>query len=152
MFEKILYPTDFSDVSKKALAYIKSLKSAGTKQVIILRVINKKRAECISQGVAWAGVEVADFLRETYQRLEKEAYEEVKHIESELKETGFDVKIRVEKGSPHSKILEVEQEEDVSAIVLGSHGRSNVEEILLGSVSEHIIRYSKKPVLVIKRD
>ena len=43
MFEKILYPTDFSDVSKKALAYIKSLKSAGTKQVIILRVINKKK-------------------------------------------------------------------------------------------------------------
>lgn len=152
MFQKILYPTDFSDVSKKALAYIKSLKSTGTKQVIILRVINKGKAERISQGVAWAGIQVADFLKETYKRLEKEAYEEVKPIESELKDAGFDVKIRVEKGSPYSKILEVEQEEDVSAIVLGSHGRSNIEEILLGSVSEHVIRYSKKPVLVIKRD
>ena len=152
MFEKILYPTDVSDVSKKALAYIKSLKNTGTKQVIILRVINKNKAERISQGVAWAGVEVADFLKETYQRLEEEAYEEVKPVESELKEAGFDVKIRVEKGHPYSKILDVEREEDVSAIVLGSHGRSNVEEILLGSVSEHVIRYSKKPVLVVKRD
>jgi len=152
MFEKILYPTDFSDVSQKALAYIKNLKNTGTKQVIILRVINKTKAECISQGVAWAGVQVVDFLRETYQKLEEEAYEEVKPIESELKAAGFDVKTMVEKGIPYSKILEVEQEEDVSAIVLGSHGRSNIEEILLGSVSEHVIRYSKKPVLVIKRD
>ena len=69
MFEKILYPTDFSDVSQKALAYIKSLKCTGAKQVIILRVINEKKAEYISQGVAWAGVEVADFLRQTYQNI-----------------------------------------------------------------------------------
>jgi len=152
MFEKILYPTDVSDVSKKALAYIKSLKNTGTKQVIILRVIDKRKAERISHGVAWAGVQVADFLRETYQKLEEEAYEELKPIESELKETGFDIKIRVEKGIPYSKILEVEQEEDVSAIVLGSHGRSNLRDMLLGSVSDHVIRHSKKPVLVIKRD
>ncbi|HBF42470.1 MAG TPA: universal stress protein [Desulfobacteraceae bacterium] len=152
MFEKILYPTDFSDVSKKALAYIKNLRNTGTKQVIILRVINKSKAERISQGVAWAGVEVADFLKETYQKLGEEAYEEVKPIESELKETGFEVKIRVVKGIPYSKILEVEQEEDVSAIVLGSHGRSNLSDMLLGSVSNHVIRHSKKPVLVIKRE
>lgn len=52
MFEKILYPTDFSDVSKKALAYIKSLERTGSEQVIILNVINDKRIECMTQGVA----------------------------------------------------------------------------------------------------
>jgi len=45
----------------------------------------------------------------------------------------------------------VEKEEDVSAIVLGSHGKSNIKEMLLGSVSEHVIRHCKKPVIVIKR-
>jgi len=40
MFEKILYPTDFSDVSKKALDYIEQLKEAGTKEVIVLHVID----------------------------------------------------------------------------------------------------------------
>ena len=39
MFEKILYPTDFSDVSKKALQYCKKLKEAGTKEVIVVHVI-----------------------------------------------------------------------------------------------------------------
>jgi len=152
MFEKILYPTDFSDVSQKALEYIISLKSAGARQVIILRVINEKKAEYISQGVAWAGVEVADFLRQTYQKLTEEAYNELKPVETELKGAGFDIKVMVEKGNPYSRILEVAEEQDVSAIILGSHGRSNLGSVLLGSVSDHVIRHSKKPVIVIKRD
>lgn len=152
MFEKILYPTDFSDVSKKALEYIKSLICTGSNQVIILNVINDKRIECMTQGVAWAGKDVATFLKEVQQDLENEAYEKVKSIESELEEAGFEVKVRVERGRPHNKILEVEEEEGVSVIVLGSHGKSNLSEMLLGSVSEHVIRHSKKPVIVIKRD
>jgi hypothetical protein len=40
MFEKILYPTDFSDVSKKALTYIMAMRGAGVKQVVVLRVID----------------------------------------------------------------------------------------------------------------
>jgi len=47
--------------------------------------------------------------------------------------------------------LSVEEEEDVSAIVIGSHGKSNIKEMLLGSVSEKVIRKSKKPVLLVKR-
>lgn len=152
MFEKILYPTDFSEVSKKALAYIKSLAGTGSKQVIVLHVINDKRVECMTQGVAWAGKDVATYLKEVQQDLENEARDKAKSIESELAAAGFDVKVRIESGRPHSRILEVETEEGVSVIVLGSHGRSNLGEMLLGSVSENVIRHSKKPVLVIKRD
>ena len=42
MFKKILYPTDFSDVSKKALEYIKQLKEAGTEEVIVLHVLDER--------------------------------------------------------------------------------------------------------------
>lgn len=152
MFEIILYPTDFSDVSKKALAYIKSLECTGSKQVIILHVISEKRIECMTQGVAWAGKDVATFLKEVQRDLENEAYEKVKPYESELKEAGFVVKVRIEHGVPYFKILEVEEEEGASVIVLGSHGKSNLREMLLGSVSEYVVRHAKKPVLVIKRD
>lgn len=152
MFERILYPTDFSDVSKKALAYIKKLECTGSKEVVLLHVINDKRIECMTQGVAWAGKDVATFLKEVQQDLENKAREKLRSLESELSEAGFEVKVRIERGRPHSRILEVEVEEGVSVIVLGSHGRSNLGEMLLGSVSEHVIRHSRKPVLVIKRD
>jgi nucleotide-binding universal stress UspA family protein len=75
----------------------------------------------------------------------------MKEIEADLKESGFKVKLRIEIGTPLTDILKVEEEEGVSAIVIGSHGKSNVEEMLLGSVSEKVIRKSKNPVLVIRR-
>ncbi|MGQ9748471.1 universal stress protein [Desulfosoma sp.] len=40
----------------------------------------------------------------------------------------------------------------MSAIILGSHGRSNLSSVLLGSVSEYVIRHAKKPVIVVRRD
>ncbi|NIU81876.1 MAG: universal stress protein, partial [Candidatus Thorarchaeota archaeon] len=82
---------------------------------------------------------------------ERDALNELKPIKSKLKAAGFQVRLRVERGVPKLKILEVEKEEDISAIVLGSHGKSNISEMLLGSVSEHVIRHCKKPVVVIKR-
>lgn len=98
------------------------------------------------------GVEVGDFLEQTYEKLTDEAYEQIKSVETELKEAGFDTKTMVERGDPYSRILKVAEKEDVSIIILGSHGRSNLSWVLLGSVSDHVIRHTKKPVLVIKRD
>jgi nucleotide-binding universal stress UspA family protein len=59
--------------------------------------------------------------------------------------------VRIETGVPLKEILKAEQEEKVSAIVIGSHGKTNLAEMFLGSVSEKVIRQSKSPVLVIKR-
>jgi len=47
MFNKILYPTDFSNDSKRAVAYIKHLKEAGTREVIVLHVIDQKAIKAV---------------------------------------------------------------------------------------------------------
>jgi nucleotide-binding universal stress UspA family protein len=144
MFKKILYPTDFSEVSKKAINYIKQLKEAGTQEVVVLHVLNEKGVEAMARYASGS-------FDELLQRVEKEAADEMKEIEADLKESGFKVKLRIEIGTPLTDILKVEEEEGVSAIVIGSHGKSNVEEMLLGSVSEKVIRKSMNPVLVIRR-
>ncbi len=140
MFSKILYPTDFSDVSKNALGYIKQLKEAGAKEVVVFHVIDERGIEVIAQ-----------YAPELEEKLAEKPTKELNAIEAELKEYGFDVKLRLKSGIPLREILKAEREENVSAIVLGSHGKSNLEEIFIGSVSEQVIRKSKKPVLVIKR-
>jgi len=144
MFEKILYPTDFSDVSKKALDYIKTLKDAGAKEIVVLHVIDEKGIDAISR---YGAGSAETMIRE----ITKEAKEEGKKIEKKLMQSGLIVKIRIETGVPLKEILKVEEEEKVSAIVIGSHGKTNIREMFLGSVSEKVIRQSKKPVLVIKR-
>ena len=147
MFEKILYPTDFSDASKKALDYIKQLKGAGTKEVVILHVIDEREIEHIAH-LAELNVSI----EELEKRREEYAKEEMKAIETELKNSGFKVKTRIDKGIPFRDILKAEeQEKDVSVVVLGSHGKSCIAEMLLGSVSEKVVRKSNKPVLVVRR-
>ena len=144
MFKKILYPTDFSDVSKRALAFVKQLKEAGSEEVIILHVIDKSSLDALAMYTS------KDFLA-IEKGWEEKAAEDISLIEKELKEKGFKVKVRIEKEIPFREILRVEEEEDVSVIVIGSHGLSNIQEMLLGSVSEKVIRGAKKPVLVVKR-
>jgi len=152
MFEKILYPTDCSEISLKAVDYIKNMRGAGVRKVVLLMVISRKCRDYVAKGIALAGKDVAAFLQQACEVLSDEALKELKPVEGELRAAGFDVKVRVEEGVPATKILEVAESENVSAIVLGSHGRSNVAAALLGSVSDHVIRHSKIPVLVIKRD
>jgi nucleotide-binding universal stress UspA family protein len=146
MFEKILYPTDFSDVSKKAMDFIKQLKGAGTKEVVVFHVIDERILDRIQHhSETGINVEVIE------KKMEENAQEEISAIEDELKKSGFNVKRRIDKGVPFREILKAEQEEDISVVVIGSHGVSCIEEMFLGSCSEKVIRKSRKPVLVVRR-
>ncbi|MEE4262220.1 MAG: universal stress protein [Desulfobacteraceae bacterium] len=145
MFKKILYPTDFSDVAAKALNYIIKLRASGAQQVVVLHVIDERGIDSVHR-----------FLSESeFNNLKKKKNEDtesmLKGVEKELAAAGFKVRLRVETGMPVREILRVEEEENVSVIVIGSHGLSNLQEIFLGSVSEKVTRRSKNPVLVIKR-
>jgi nucleotide-binding universal stress UspA family protein len=151
MFVKILYPTDFSDVSRKALEYVKKLKEAGAREVILAHVIDEREIVSFGAGVAWANTSMKEAEVNFKKELETEARKDLDNIGSELSELGFTVKMRLETGSPFHEILRIEEEENVSLVVIGSHGKSNIKEMLLGSVSEHVVRHCKKPVLVIKR-
>jgi nucleotide-binding universal stress UspA family protein len=146
MFEKILYPTDFSDVSKKAMDFIKQLKGAGTKEVVVFHVIDERILNKI-QHHSDVGINLEEFEK----KMEENAQEEIRAIEDELKKSGFNVKTRIDKGVPFREILKAEQEEDISVVVIGSHGVSCIEEMFLGSCSEKVIRKSRKPVLVVRR-
>ena len=145
MFEKILYPTDFSGVAVKALEYVKRLKASGAKEVIVLHVNDERGNESVVRILGGS-----QFNKLNEKKME-ETEKKLKHIEKELVDAGLKVKLRIETGMPVREILRVEDEENVSITVIGSHGRSNLEEIFLGSVSEKVIRKSKQPVFVIKR-
>ena len=144
MFKKVLFPTDFSAVSMKALKYIKELKELGTEEIVLLHVIKDQY---------YYDYETFKIdLEEPTEALKKEAQKKLITIATELQERGFKVKVRIARGLPFLKILDVAQEEKISSIILGSHGKGIFKKILFGSVSEAVIRKSKYPVFVIKDD
>lgn len=143
MFRKILYPTDFSDRSKKAMAYMKQLKDAGTEEVVLLHVVDTRKLH-IPEVYAIMDLSVLG------DKQASDASAAADNMAGILNDIGIRTKVRIEKGVPFKEILRVESEEDVSLIVIGSHGLNNVEEMLLGSVSEKVIRKAKGPVLVVR--
>jgi nucleotide-binding universal stress UspA family protein len=143
MFKTILFPTDFSDVSKKALKYIKQLKGAGAQEVIVLHVIDERELAVL--------VQVGDQYVRITTEMEEDIEKKIAVIKADMTSAGFHVTTRIKTGNPFREIMAAANEK-VSVIVLGSHGRSNIAEMLMGSVSENVIRHAKVPIFVISRE
>ncbi len=125
-------------------AFSRSLNKSERKEVIIPHVLDERGIDAAARYAPGRSAEVQENMRE-------DAMKDLRSIEKELKEHGFKVDLRVTVGIPLREILNIEENENISVMGLGSHGKSNIEEMLLGSVSEKVIRKCKKPVLVIKR-
>lgn len=131
-FRKILYPTDFSTCSKNTLRYIESLKTAGGEEVVVAHTIDERH-----------------ITRESLEDVRIARRHSLERIKEELETWKYNVKVSLSTGVPLARILDIAEEEDVSIIVLGPHGKGLVKEMLLGSVSENVVRMAKRPVLVI---
>ena len=148
MFKKILYPTDFSEDAKKALEYVKKLKMAGTEDVVILHVMESSHIEAMTTSCEWMEGDTEKCIEKMEERLKKEAKNKLNEIAKEL---SVNTKTVLKIGKPFMEILKTAEEEKVSLIVMGSHGMGKIEELLIGSVTENVIRHTKVPVLVVKR-
>jgi nucleotide-binding universal stress UspA family protein len=143
MFKRILYPVDFSSLTQRCLDFIKQLKCSGVGEVVLVHVVDTRYASSVS----WAFPE--NFM-EDEAGLKERLMEKINPIKDELEKEGYKVRVRIEKGNPFVEILRVEEEEDVSFVVIGSHGVTHLGKFLLGSVSDAVLRNSKKPVLLVR--
>lgn len=145
MFTKVLYPTDFSTEATRARDFVMKLKEAGSEQVIVLHVIDRRGISDLSR---FATKDLSDIIND----METKALKEMRKIERELKDLGLTVTLRVERGDPFKEILRVQKEEAVSLIVIGARGKADsFPAMLLGSVSYNLVRNASCPVLVVKK-
>jgi nucleotide-binding universal stress UspA family protein len=79
-----------------------------------------------------------------------EAVEEIKRVDAFLSQEGISTEGRVLSGHPAEAIVEVAKARGVDLIVMGSHGRTGLDRVLLGSVSDRVIGYAECAVLVVK--
>jgi len=84
--------------------------------------------------------------------LRPHAHEDVARAHAYLRERGIESTMQMEDGHPAAEIARVADEGGYDLIVAGSRGRNAVGELLLGSVSQAVVRQAPCPVLVVTKD
>jgi nucleotide-binding universal stress UspA family protein len=78
------------------------------------------------------------------------AQKELDKIAGNLRTAGLKVKSLLKVGSPFLEILHTAQSEGADLIVLGTHGRTGLAHVLMGSVAERVVQKAPCPVLTIR--
>jgi nucleotide-binding universal stress UspA family protein len=135
---KILVATDFSLPSESALEWGRRLADVFGAKLVLLHVVD-------IFGLAEVGCRIVggDPLLPI---LRKEAADGMQQWQTRV--PGMEGIVR--EGSPRPLIVESAVELQCQMVVMGTHGRSGLAHLLLGSVAEYVVRHSKVPVLTVR--
>ncbi len=131
---KVLIPVDGSDTSLRTLAWACDLLDTSSTEFHLLHVVPK---------------EVPELVTPTYEI--EDALAMLKKAEAMIKENGGKVgSAKYIEGSPVPSICDYAKEISADQILMGSHGRSGLLKVLLGSVSSGVLEHSETPVFIYK--
>ena len=143
--KRILFPTDFSEYSREAEHYACAFARQHGAELHLLTVVEDLLPVIPPLGgpaMAMGGIDPILMTKNARQALE--AFPN--------KEWGHDLKIQrdVRAGSPFVEIVRYAREHDIDLIVIGTHGRTGLKHVLLGSVAERVVRKAGCPVLTVR--
>ena len=145
MFNHILCPTDLKERSD--IAVIKAVQIAhqfGSK-ITLLNVhedfMDKEEREMLRVSV--------DKMKEKYKQIAIDSKEEMKTVIHKLHADDIEVDYLLHSGKPQKVIVEVAKQLGTDLIVIGTDGRDNVMDFIVGTTTEHVINAAPCPVLVV---
>jgi len=142
---KILVPVDDSPHSRAAIEFVKQLSWPGGAHVVVLaaaRPIVSAYAEVYAPGAGYA--------EQVYQEPIKHCEELVARVEADFRAAGMRAEGQVVRGDPREAIVHAAKVDKADLIVMGSHGRSGLAKLLLGSVASFVVSHAPCHVLVVK--
>ena len=142
--KKILCPVDYSVSSSEAMKYAAHIAGEEGAKVYLLHVIDVRSYGHESP----LDIEMPKPSPENLERVKKELVED---LFQEKGGKGVDVEGMVVMGKPVEEILKVAKEQEMDLIVMGTHGRTGIPHVIVGSVAENIVRKAPCPVLTVRQ-
>ncbi|ERH07943.1 MAG: universal stress protein UspA related nucleotide-binding protein [Halonotius sp. J07HN4] len=139
MYDAILVPTDGSEPASTAVEHAIDLAANASGTLHALSVVDSS---------AYASLDVSS--QSALDSLETNAEEATESIAETAADAGVDTVTEVSVGSPHTQITDYADAVDADLIVMGTHGRTGLDRVLLGSVTERVVRDAPCPVLTVR--
>jgi nucleotide-binding universal stress UspA family protein len=144
--QRFLVPVDFSEYANQALEYAIGLASKFGARLTLLHVM---------QSPPWGGVDMDVTLPYAYiqciQDLEAEIANSMQAYLERVTAAGLEGEVAVIHGVPFHEIIETAKTRQVDLIVMGTHGHTGLQYMLLGSVAEKVVHLAPCPVLVVRQ-
>ncbi len=146
MYEKVIVPTDGSDLSLVGLKEgLKAAKSYDIPAVAVYVLTPDAMSGMAAHRFEDMGKETMDILREHRKKEGKKILEKVKKMGDDL---GVTVKTKIEEGEPYEEITKLANGNDI--IYMCSHGRSGLSSLFIGSTTDRVIKHTDATVAVVK--
>jgi len=142
--KRILVPTDFSEHAEDALKVAAQIAKKNDSEIILLHMLELPHQ---SNDAILGGISIPETML-----FMKKANETLDEVASKPYLDGIAVTEVVKMDKPIHGITQISKDYDVDLIVMGSHGSTGIEELLIGSNTEKVVRNSEIPVLVIKNN
>ncbi len=142
--KKILLPTDFSENSEVACEYACSFVEKFGAELHLLHVLQDLIAMSPEPGMSFPPP--GDYMKE----LEASAKQALAKRPGDALPGNYSVVREVREGAPFLEIIRYAKAHEIDLIVMGTHGRTGLSHMLLGSVAEKVVRKSPCPVLTIR--
>ena len=130
IFSRVLFPTDFSRPADEALSFLKDLEGVG--EIHVLHVVTKGESQ----------EEIESNINEATKKLEE--------IINDLTGAGLSVRIHIRLGRPTDEIVSVVEREDISLVLMSSHGKGFLTGLIVGSTTLGVAIHTNKPLMVIR--
>ena len=146
MFSRILVPTDFSPPSDAALEYARMLAATFGSTLRIVHVIDDPSgsSDFVGDGFAPSTEEIRNALVE-------HARKRLEHLMTLVDRSRYHAHADAVLGTPAATIIDYAGATGTSLIVMGTHGRTGLAHLLMGSVAEQVVRTAPCPVLTVRQ-
>ena len=142
LIKRVLFATDFSACADRAMGYALAMASAWKAELCVMTVLE-----------FYPGMDPDYTVNKMYlDHLRAEASRQLAAVEARAKAAGQPVTIRIETGIPSQAIQTVAQTIGADLLVVGTHGRTGLDHVLIGSTAERVVRMAPCPVLAVKAE
>lgn len=139
-YDRILVPTDGSDSARRATRHGIRLATEFDATLHVLHVVDERQYGSHTADADEVG-------REQERHLKVAGEEAVASVEELADEEGVETVTEVTTGVPFEGILDYVDDHDVDLVAMGTHGRTGIGRVVLGSVAERVLRRATVPVL-----